>query len=165
MIGTDNHPAGPARGVSDAAPAVDADMWARLRALATEAMRCAYAPYSHFRVGAAALVDDGRLVSGCNVENAGYGVALCAECGLVSELVRTGGGRLIAFVCVDGDGRVCSPCGRCRQVLSEHADPHMLLDMPSGMMTIDQVLPDRFSKADIDRVTGTSAPAPEGDRS
>ncbi|MBW3068365.1 cytidine deaminase [Actinomyces sp. 432] len=139
-------------------------MWARLRALATEAMRCAYAPYSHFRVGAAALVDDGRLVSGCNVENAGYGVTLCAECGLVSELVRTGGGRLIAFVCVDGDARPCSPCGRCRQVLSEHAHPDMLLDLPSGVMSIDQVLPDRFTSADIERVTGTAAPLPEGDR-
>ncbi|PHP52965.1 cytidine deaminase [Actinomyces sp. CtC 72] len=127
-------------------------------------MRCAYAPYSHFRVGAAALVEDGRLVSGCNVENAGYGVTLCAECGLVSELVRTGGGRLVAFVCVDGDGQDCSPCGRCRQVLAEHAHPHMLLAMPSGLMTIDEVLPDRFTNADIARVTGASAPVPEGDR-
>ncbi len=164
MIGTDSYAAGPARAVSGAAPAVDAHMWARLRELATEAMRRAYAPYSHFRVGAAALVDDGRLVSGCNVENAGYGVALCAECGLVSELVRTGGGRLVAFACVDGDGQPCSPCGRCRQVLSEHAHPDMLLAMPSGVMTIDQVLPDRFTQADIARVTGGPAPAPEGGR-
>ncbi|WP_103062198.1 cytidine deaminase [Actinomyces qiguomingii] len=139
-------------------------MWMRLRALAAEAMRCAYAPYSRFRVGAAALVDDGRFVSGCNVENAGYGVTLCAECGLVSELVRTGGGRLVAFVCVDGDGRPCSPCGRCRQVLSEHAHPDMLLAMPSGLMTIDQVLPDRFTSADIDRVTATPAQTAGGDR-
>ncbi|MDO4899261.1 cytidine deaminase [Actinomyces sp.] len=139
-------------------------MWTRLRELATEAMECAYAPYSRFRVGAAAVVDDGRMVSGCNVENAGYGVALCAECGLVSELVRSGGGRLVAFACVDGDGRPCSPCGRCRQVLAEHAHPHMLLAMPSGLMTIDQVLPDRFTDADIDRVTGVPAPATQGDR-
>ena len=77
--------------------------WQRLRELAIQAMEQAYAPYSRFRVGAAALVDDGRLVSGCNVENAGYGVTLCAECGLVSELVRTGGGRLLAFaVLMDG---------------------------------------------------------------
>ena len=53
----------------------------------------AYAPYSHFRVGVAGLVDDGRIVSGCNVENAAYGVTLCAECGMVSQLHATGGGR------------------------------------------------------------------------
>ena len=86
--------------------------WQALRELAVEAMTRAYAPYSRFKVGAAALVDDGRLVSGCNVENAGYGVTLCAECGLVSELIRTGGGRLVAFACVDADGRACAPCGR-----------------------------------------------------
>ena len=129
---------------------VDGAAWARLRSLAVEAMGCAYAPYSRFRVGAAGLVDDGRLVSGCNVENAGYGVTLCAECGLVSELVRTGGGRLIAFACVDGRGEPCAPCGRCRQVLGEHAHPRMLLAMPDGLMTIDEVLPGRFTRADLE---------------
>ena len=129
---------------------IDGAVWARLRSLAVEAMERAYAPYSRFRVGAAGLVDDGRLVSGCNVENAGYGVTLCAECGLVSELVRTGGGRLIAFACVDGRGRPCAPCGRCRQVLAEHAHPRMLLAMPGGLMTIDQVLPGRFTRADLE---------------
>ncbi|SDN47111.1 cytidine deaminase [Actinomyces ruminicola] len=156
--------AAPAVGTAAPASAVDAGMWERLRELAAQAMERAYAPYSHFRVGAAALVDDGRLVSGCNVENAGYGVTLCAECGLVSELVRTGGGRLVAFVCVDGAGQPCSPCGRCRQVLSEHAHPDMLLAMPSGLMPIDEVIPDRFTKADIDRVTGAPGQSPEGDR-
>ena len=129
---------------------IDGAVWARLRSLAVEAMERAYAPYSRFRVGAAGLVDDGRLVSGCNVENAGYGVTLCAECGLVSELVRTGGGRLIAFACVDGRGQPCAPCGRCRQVLAEHAHPRMLLAMPGGLMTIDQVLPGRFTRADLE---------------
>ena len=129
---------------------IDGAVWARLRSLAVEAMERAYAPYSRFRVGAAGLVDDGRLVSGCNVENAGYGVTLCAECGLVSELVRTGGGRLVAFACVDGRGRPCAPCGRCRQVLAEHAHPRMLLAMPGGLMTIDQVLPGRFTRADLE---------------
>lgn len=123
--------------------------WQRLQELAVQAMERAYAPYSRFRVGAAALVDDGRLVSGCNVENAGYGVTLCAECGLISELVRTGGGRLLAFACVDGQGRPCAPCGRCRQLLSEHADPDMELAMPSGIMTIDEVLPDRFTRESL----------------
>nr|WP_232621564.1 cytidine deaminase [Actinomyces naeslundii] len=117
-------------------------------------MTHAYAPYSRFKVGAAALVDDGRLVSGCNVENAGYGVTLCAECGLVSDLVRTGGGHLVAFACVDADGRACAPCGRCRQLLSEHAADGMVLAMPAGMMTIDEVLPDRFTAADVERVVG-----------
>src|SRR5579862_3107715 len=97
--------------------------WNALREAAREAMTHAYAPYSGFPVGAAALVDgaDGRrIVSGCNVENASYGVTLCAECGLVSDLVRTGGGRLVAVACVDADGRPLQPCGRCRQLLWEH---------------------------------------------
>ena len=94
--------------------------------------------------GAAALVADGRVVSGCNVENASYGVTLCAECSMVSELVMTGGGLLTAFACVDGDGNVLMPCGRCRQLLVEHAAPGMVLDTVSGLRTIDQVLPDAF---------------------
>ncbi|MGN6742280.1 MAG: cytidine deaminase [Amnibacterium sp.] len=118
--------------------------WDGLRAAATEAMRHAYVPYSRFPVGAAALVDDGRIVSGCNVENASYGVTLCAECGLVSTLAMTGGGRLVAFACVDGDGAVLMPCGRCRQLLFEHAAPGMLLSTVSGIRTIDEVLPDAF---------------------
>lgn len=134
---------------TDMPPALDAAAWRRLHRLAVEAMERAYAPYSRFPVGAAALVDDGRLVSGCNVENAGYGVTLCAECGLVSELVRTGGGRLVAFVCVDARGEHLAPCGRCRQLLSEHAHPAMVLAMPSGVASIDQVLPDRFTDADL----------------
>ena len=101
--------------------------WEALTAQAREAMTHAYAPYSHFPVGAAALVDDGRVVAGCNVENASYGVALCAECGLVSQLHLTGGGRLTHFVCVDGAGEVIMPCGRCRQLLCENGGPDLLL--------------------------------------
>ena len=101
-------------------PGPDAVDWRALRSAATEAMRRAYAPYSRFPVGAAALVDDGRVVVGCNVENASYGVGLCAECGLVSALHASGGGRLVAFVCVDGAGDILMPCGRCRQLLYEH---------------------------------------------
>ncbi len=133
---------------------VDAATWEQLTTQAREASTHAYAPYSRFPVGAAALVDDGRTVTGCNVENAGYGVTLCAECGLVSELVRTGGGRLVAFACVDGRGAACAPCGRCRQLLSEHAADGMLLAMPSGVRTIDDVLPDRFTDADLAAVPG-----------
>ena len=118
--------------------------WGRLREAATTAMGRAYVPYSRFPVGAAALVDDGRIVSGCNIENASYGVTLCAECSLVSELIMSGGGLLSAFACVDGDGRVLMPCGRCRQLLVEHAAPGMRLETVSGIRTIDQVLPDAF---------------------
>ncbi len=123
--------------------------WAALQAEATEAMRHAYAPYSRYKVGAAALVDDGRHVSGCNVENAAYGVALCAECGLVSELHRSGGGRLTHFVCVGGDGEVIMPCGRCRQLLSENGGADLLLLTVSGVKRMDEVLPDAFGPDDL----------------
>ncbi|MET3566324.1 cytidine deaminase [Leifsonia sp. 563] len=118
--------------------------WDALRSVAIEAMSHAYVPYSKFPVGAAALVDDGRIVSGCNVENASYGVTLCAECGLVSSLAMTGGGHLVAFTCVNGDGDILMPCGRCRQLLYEHSAEGMLLETVSGIRTIDQVLPDAF---------------------
>jgi cytidine deaminase len=123
--------------------------WAPLRAAAVEAMQHAYAPYSSYRVGAAALVEDGRTVSGCNVENAAYGVALCAECGLVSQLHLTGGGRLTHFVCVDGRGEVIMPCGRCRQLLWENGGPALLLLTVSGVRTMDEVLPDAFGPDDL----------------
>jgi cytidine deaminase len=128
---------------------VDID-WDHLRTVAIDAAARAYAPYSRYRVGAAALVSDGRVVAGCNVENASYGVTLCAECGLVSELHMTGGGQLVAFVCVNGEGETIMPCGRCRQLLFEHAIPGMLLETVSGIRTIDEVLPDAFGPRDLD---------------
>src|ERR1700744_6778094 len=100
--------------------------WKTLRDRAIQATAGAYAPYSRFRVGAAARVDDGRLVTGCNVENVSYGLGLCAECGVVSALYATGGGRLVALACVDGRGAALMPCGRCRQVLLEHGGPELL---------------------------------------
>jgi cytidine deaminase len=118
--------------------------WEALTDQARAAMTCAYVPYSHYPVGAAAVVDDGRVVSGCNVENAAYGVALCAECGLVSQLHITGGGRLTHFVCVDGHGEVLMPCGRCRQLLFENGGRDLLLLTVSGVKTMDEVLPDAF---------------------
>ncbi|MGQ4269040.1 cytidine deaminase [Nocardiopsis changdeensis] len=127
--------------VMSPAEAVD---WEALRGAAREAMTRAYAPYSQYPVGAAALVDDGRTVSGCNVENASYGVGLCAECGLVSALHATGGGRLVAFACVDGQGATLMPCGRCRQLLYEHGGPDLLVDTPEGILTMDRVLPQAF---------------------
>jgi len=120
-----------------------------LKDAAIAAMKKAYAPYSHYPVGAAALVDDGRIVSGCNVENASYGVGLCAECGLVSNLSMTGGGKLVAFYCVDGAENILMPCGRCRQLLFEHSTEGMLLQTVSGIKTIDQVLPDAFGPRDL----------------
>ncbi|WP_152990222.1 cytidine deaminase [Sphaerimonospora mesophila] len=125
--------------------------WAALHAAANEAMTHAYAPYSKFPVGAAALVDDGRVVTGCNVENASYGVGLCAECGLVSALHASGGGRLVAFTCVDGHGELLMPCGRCRQLLLEHGGPDLLVETPEGPMRMADFLPYAFGPDDLSR--------------
>jgi cytidine deaminase len=127
-------------------PEVD---WEQLQAAATEAMRHAYAPYSDFQVGASALVDDGRIVVGCNVENASYGISLCAECGLVSSLYATGGGKLVAAVCVDRHGNVLMPCGRCRQLLWEHAAPGMVVSTVHGVRPMSEILPDAFGPEDL----------------
>ena len=124
--------------------------WEALRQAAVEVMRHAYAPYSGYPVGAAALVDDGRVVVGCNVENAAYGVGLCAECGLVSALHASGGGRLTHLVCVNGDGEVIMPCGRCRQLLIEQGGPTLLLLTGSGVRPMDEVLPDAFGPQSLD---------------
>ena len=123
--------------------------WNVLRAAARQAMRYAYVPYSQFPVGAAALTEDGRVVSGCNVENASYGLSLCAECGLVSSLHASGGGRLVAFACVDGHGAVLMPCGRCRQLLWEHAADGMLVDTADGPVAMSELLPRAFGRADL----------------
>lgn len=126
--------------------------WAGLRAAADEVAARAYAPYSNYQVGAAALVDDGRVVVGCNVENAAYGVVLCAECGLVSSLMAGGGGRLVAFTCVNKAGDVIMPCGRCRQLLNEHGGPELLMETPEGVFTLAQMLPQAFGPTDLQRV-------------
>ena len=118
--------------------------WAALESAAVAAMKNAYAPYSKFPVGAAALTGDGRIVTGCNVENASYGLTLCAECTLVGNLQMTGGGLLRAFYCVDGAGNILMPCGRCRQLLYEFRAPDMQLMTTGGIKTMDQVLPDAF---------------------
>ncbi len=124
--------------------------WHALRAAAQAVAARAYAPYSQFPVGAAALVDDGRVVVGCNVENAAYGVTLCAECGLVSDLVAGGGGRLVAFTCVGGRDLVHTmPCGRCRQLLWEHGGPDLLIDSPEGIVPMTAVLPQAFGPGDL----------------
>ncbi|WBB65063.1 cytidine deaminase [Micromonospora sp. WMMD812] len=128
--------------------------WTRLRAAATEVMRHAYAPYSKFPVGAAALVDDGRVVVGCNVENAAYGVVLCAECGVVSSLHATGGGRLVALSCVDATGEPLMPCGRCRQLLWENGGPECLIETKGRPLRMAELLPHAFGVEDLDAVVG-----------
>lgn len=125
--------------------------WGALRAAAIEASERAYAPYSHFPVGAAGLVDDGRILSACNVENASYGLGLCAECGLVSALHSTGGGRLVAVVCVDGRGELLMPCGRCRQLLLEAGGEELLVQSSDGPLELGELLPRSFSSADLEQ--------------
>ena len=132
-----------------AQPDVD---WDLLRARAVSMMELAYAPYSGYPVGAAALVDDGRVVGGCNVENAAYGVTLCAECGLVSDLVAGGGGRLVAFSCCNANGERLMPCGRCRQLLWEHGGAALLVDTPLGVLPMTEVLPQAFGTEDLARI-------------
>ena len=128
--------------------------WDLLQRRAIEAMHTAYVPYSGFAVGVAALVDDGRIVSGCNVENASYGVTLCAECGLVSALHAGGGGRLTHVVCVDGRGDLLMPCGRCRQLLWEHGGPDLAVLTTTGARPLAALLPDAFGPEDLERRSG-----------
>jgi len=123
--------------------------WDALRAGARAMAARAYAPYSGVRVGACGLAEDGRRVHGCNVENASYGVGLCAECGLVGDLVATGGGRLVALAVVAGDGEALAPCGRCRQLLHEHGGGALLLDRPGGPVPLAALLPDAFGPEDV----------------
>lgn len=138
-------------------PPVQVD-WTALHAQARDAMSRAYAPYSGYPVGVAALVDDGRTVTGCNVENASYGLGLCAECGLVSALFASGGGRLVAFTCVDGEGRLLVPCGRCRQLLWEHGGPELLVETAAGIRPLSELLPDAFGPGHL--AEGRPVPPP-----
>lgn len=124
--------------------------WQLLRDEALIAMKKAYVPYSKFPVGVAALVDDGRIVTGCNVENASYGLTLCAECGLVSSLIASGGGRLVAFACVDISGNPLMPCGRCRQLLQEHGGSKLQLMTDEGVKTLNDLLPWAFGPEEIE---------------
>lgn len=125
--------------------------WTALRAEAVAMAGRAYVPYSKYPVGVAGLVDDGRIVSGCNVENASYGLTLCAECGMVSQLAATGGGRLVAVACVDGHGRPLTPCGRCRQLLHEHGGPGCLVDAEPAPVTVEDLLPGAFGPDHLDQ--------------
>jgi cytidine deaminase len=123
--------------------------WDLLHNEALAAMKKAYVPYSKFPVGVAALVDDGRVISACNVENASYGLTLCAECGLVSSLIASGGGRLMAFACVDIAGNALMPCGRCRQLLQEHGGSQLQIATNDGIKTLGDLLPWAFGPEEI----------------
>lgn len=139
----------------------DSQRWDELREAASQVRRRAYAGYSGYAVGAAAWSADGRLLTGCNVENASFGVTLCAECGVVSDLVAGGGGRLTAIACVggvaDAAGAVVLPCGRCRQLLAEHGGPDLLVDSAQGPVRLDALLPDAFAASNL---TGEEAGRP-----
>jgi cytidine deaminase len=138
--------------------------WELLRREARAVMQRAYAPYSNFPVGAAAFADDGRLIVGCNVENASYGLSLCAECGLVSALTASGGGRLVAMVCVEAEGALLMPCGRCRQLLFEHGGPEMVVATDDGPARMSELLPRAFGPNDLaaaeHKAASTSAGVP-----
>lgn len=136
--------------------------WELLKTEAIAAMGRAYAPYSKFPVGAAAVVDDGRVVVGCNVENASYGLGLCAECGLVSALTASGGGRLLAMVCVGGDEEFLMPCGRCRQLLFEHGGAGMQVAADGGPLTVADLLPAAFGPNDLAALANKAAESPSG---
>ncbi|WP_037315785.1 cytidine deaminase [Amycolatopsis orientalis] len=123
--------------------------WEALRAQAVEVAKSAYAPYSGLHVGVAGVVDDGRIVVGCNVENASYGLGMCAECTMAGQLRLTGGGRLVAVACRSGEGDLLMPCGRCRQILFEHGGAECLVDTPSGILPMSAVLPDAFGPDDL----------------
>ena len=123
--------------------------WSALRAAAAEVAERAYAPYSRLRVGAAGETADGRVVVGCNVENASYGLTLCAECGLVSALHAAGGGTLTGVSVVSGDGQRLLPCGRCRQLLMEAGGPGLLVDTDAGPSELARLLPAPFTQVDL----------------
>jgi cytidine deaminase len=166
-VSSDSSPAtgaGPESGAAGSAAAAEAAAagpqvdWEALREAAVEVRGRAYVPYSHYPVGVAGLTDDGRVVRGCNVENAAYGVALCAECGMVSDLVAGGGGRLVAVWCVDARGETIMPCGRCRQLLWEHGGADCLLQTPTGVLRMDAVLPQAFGPEDLAVVAAADGP-------
>lgn len=123
--------------------------WAGLRAAAAEVANQAYAPYSRLHVGAAVRTAGGEIITGCNVENASYGLTLCAECGVVSELHRRGRQPIVAACASTPDGTILLPCGRCRQLLMEHGGPDLLVDTPDGPAPLRDLLPLAFGAGDL----------------
>lgn len=131
--------------MTTARPEID---WPSLRAAASASQQHAYAPYSQFRVGAAALIDDGRIISGCNIENASYGLTLCAECAVLGALHMGGGGRIVAICCVGNDKPV-TPCGRCRQLLWEHGGAELLVDVEGEPRRLQELIPFAFPEHSV----------------
>jgi cytidine deaminase len=142
----------------------DSTNWPALRAAATAAASRAYAPYSGLRVGAAGLTGDGRIIVGSNVENASFGLTLCAECSLVSALHGAGSAHgpaeeaeeakeastdLVAVAVVAGDGEPLLPCGRCRQLLLEAGGGTLLVDTADGPVELKVLLPAAFTSTDL----------------
>jgi cytidine deaminase len=125
--------------------------WTALRAAADRVAARAHAPYSGLHVGAAGLAEDGEIVAACNVENASYGLTLCAECGLVSALIAGAHGPLRAVSVTAGDGRPLAPCGRCRQVLLEHGGGEILVDAGEARdpVTLAALLPGAFDAQEL----------------
>lgn len=128
--------------------------WAGLRAAADDVAKRAHAPYSRLRVGAAGLTGTGQTVTGCNVENASFGLTLCAECGLVSALHATAPPgttepTLVAVAVVADDGAALLPCGRCRQLLLEAGGPALLVDTAGGPVPLGDLLPAAFDAGDL----------------
>ncbi len=124
--------------------------WRALKRAAHDAARHAYAPYSGLAVGAAGLTEEGRTVIGCNVENASYGLTLCAECGLISNFYASGASQLIALTVVDASGRHLMPCGRCRQLLLETGGPGLLIDSETGPTSLSELLPAAFTRDELE---------------
>ena len=124
--------------------------WAELLQAATVGRGRAYAPYSGYRVGAAVLAADGRIFVGCNVENASYGLALCAERGAVAAMIAAGTRDLIAVAVVTQGPEPGAPCGLCRQTLIEFASDALIglaLDgdqAPRVIRTLRELFPEPF---------------------
>lgn len=123
--------------------------WDVLRNVALNAMNNSYSPYSGYAVGCAGLTEDGRIISGCNIENASYGLTMCAENSMIAELFTTGGGKIDAFICVNKDNEIIMPCGRCRQLLNEHSSDTFVMQTPQGVATMSYILPLAFGKENL----------------
>jgi cytidine deaminase len=126
---------------------------ARLLAAARRAMHHAYAPYSEFQVGAAVLLENGAVFTGCNVENASYGLTVCAERNAIFAAVGASRGRvrIRAVAVVNSKNAPCSPCGACRQVIQEFSTPKttVLYEWKGAIkeMTMGELLPDSFTSS------------------
>jgi cytidine deaminase len=151
-VATDGTSLEPGPAIPSASGSRDGEVgWDDLREAARAAAARAYAPYSGLQVGAAGLCDDGRTVVGCNVENASYGLSLCAECGVVSALRANGASSLAAISVTDGEGAALMPCGRCRQLLLENGGPEMLVDRgpTTAPVALGELVPDAFGPDDL----------------